>query len=241
MGNFTKWIAGGLGWVFFGPIGGILGFVLGSFIGKADALEINNPVMGKTTSGDFAMSLLVLVAAVMKADGKVLKSELDYVKAYFVRTFGPGTAGEAIMMLRDILNQEINIRQVSNQIRERLDYSSRLQMLHFLYGIANADGHMPQNEMNTLKMIAGYLGINSKDTESIRAMFVVDTDSAYKILEITREASEEDIKKAYRKMAMKYHPDKVNYLGEEFKKVAQEKFTKVKEAYEMIKKERGIN
>ncbi len=240
MGNYTKWIAGGLGWAVFGPIGGILGFVLGSVFEKGSGLGILEQARGRTTSGDFAMSLLVLVAAIMKADGKVLKSELDYVKEYFVRSFGEGTAGEAIMMLRDILKQDINVREVSNQIRTHLDYSSRLQMIHFLFGIANADGNIPPNELNMVSMIAGYLGISSKDFESIKSMFIENTDSAYTILEIDRSASEEEIKKAYRNMAMKYHPDKVSYLGEDFKKVAQEKFQKVNQAYEKIKKERGI-
>jgi DnaJ like chaperone protein len=240
MGNYTKWIAGGLGWAVFGPLGGILGFVLGSVLEKNNGLGVLDQTRRRTTPGDFAMSLLVLVAAVLKADGKVLKSELDYVKDYFVKSFGVGMAGEAIMMLRDILKQEINIREVSTQIRNHLDYSSRLQMLHFLFGIANADGMIPQNELNTLKMIAGYLGINTKDLDSIQSMFIENTDSAYTILEIDRSASEDDVKKAYRKMAMKYHPDKVSYLGEDFKKVANEKFQKVNEAYEKIKKERGI-
>ena len=242
MKNYTKWIAGGLGWAVFGPLGGILGFVLGSVFqgGNEPGILTQGQGRRRTTPGDFAMSLLVLVAAVMKADGKVLKSELDYVKEYFVRSFGQGMAGEAIMMLRDILKQDINIREVTNQIRTHLDYSSRLQMIHFLFGVANADGAIPQNELNTVKMIAGYLGINPKDLDSIQSMFIEKTDSAYTILEIDRSADDEDVKKAYRKMAMKYHPDKVSYLGEDFKKVAHEKFQKVTEAYEKIKKERGI-
>jgi DnaJ like chaperone protein len=240
MGNFTKWIAGGLGWAFFGPIGGLVGFLIGSAF-ERDGTPRFRGEPGTTTPGDFAMSLLVLVAAVMKADGKVLKSELDYVKAYFVRSFGESSASEAIMMLRDLLKRDIDLRGVTQQIRTRLDHSSRLQMLHFLYGIANADGQISQNEKETIQRIAGYLGINAKDQESILSMFVPSTDSAYKILEIEKDVTDEEVKKAYRRMAMKYHPDKVSHLGEEFKKVAHEKFQKVSEAYEQIKKERGIN
>ena len=63
----------------------------------------------------------------------------------------------------------------------------------------------------------------------------------YEILDLERGASSAEIKKAYRKMAIKYHPDKVSALGEEFQKAAKEKFQKVQEAYETIKKEKGIN
>ena len=71
-------------------------------------------------------------------------------------------------------------------------------------------------------------------------MFVREVDSSYKILEIEPNCSDEDLKKAYRKMAMKYHPDKVSHLGEEVKKSAEEKFREVGAAYEYIKKQRGI-
>lgn len=250
MGNFTKWIAGGLGWAFFGPLGGVVGFLVGSaFDGRSGQASGSYQTYaqnaqqrtGRTTAGDFAMSLLVLVAAVMKADNKVLKSELDYVKQYFVRSFGESSAGEAVMMLRDLLKQDIDIRAVSQQIKTRLDYSSRLQMMHFLYGIANADGRIDASEKTILQRISGYLGISAKDRESLISMFVPSTDAAFTILEISPDASDDEIKKAYRKMAMKYHPDKVAYLGEEFKKTANEKFQKVNEAYEAIKKERGFN
>ena len=187
------------------------------------------------------MTLLVLVAAVMKADGRILKSELNYVKKYFVKAFGEDSAVEAIKMLRDILEQNIPIQSVSVQVKQHMDYSTRLQLLHMLFGVAKADGQVDINELNTIASIAGYMGIGSKDFESIKSMFVEDVDSAYKILGIEKSATEEEIKKAYRKMAVKYHPDKVSHLGEDFQKKAKEKFQKVNEAYEKIKKERGIN
>jgi DnaJ like chaperone protein len=241
MANFTRWIAGGLGWAFFGPIGGILGFVVGSVVdGSQSATGTRRLEAGRTTTGDFAVSLLVLIAAVMKADGKVLKSELDFVKKYFVQAFGEGSAGEAIMMLRDILNQDIDVREVSLQIKSRMDYSSRLQMMHLLFGVSLADAKVHPLELEILQKIAGYMAISTKDFDSIKSMFIENTDGAYKILESDPSASNEEIKKAYRKMALKYHPDKVSYLGEDFRKSANEKFQKVNEAYEKIKKERGI-
>jgi len=241
MANFTRWIAGGLGWAFFGPIGGILGFVVGSVVDGAQTQATTGRIgTGKTTTGDFAVSLLVLIAAVMKADGKVVKSELDYVKKYFVQAFGEASAGEAIMMLRDILNQNIDIREVSLQIKARMDYSSRLQMMHLLFGVSYADGKVHPLELEIIQKIAGYLGISAKDFDSIKSMFIENTDAAYKILEVEPSATNEEVKKAYRKMAIKYHPDKVSYLGEEFKNSANEKFKKVNEAYDKIKKERGI-
>jgi len=239
MGKFGKWIAGGLGWAFFGPLGGILGFALGSLMENVDAQQKSGYSM--TTTGSFAASLLVLIAAVMKADGKVLKSELNYVKKYFVQSFGEDSAAEAIHMLRDILKQNIPVQSVCIQIKQNLDYSSRLELIHLMLGVAKADGQVDAGELNTIALIARYLGISSNDFDSIQSMFVEDVNSAYKILEIAPTASDEEVKKAYRKMAVKYHPDKVSHLGEEFQQKAKEKFQRVNEAYEKIKKERGMN
>ncbi len=239
MGKFGKWVAGGLGWAFFGPIGGILGFVIGSFLEGEQSHHAQKS--GKTTTGDFAMSMLVLIAAVMKADGKVMKSELDYVKTYFVRTFGVNSAKEAMVMLRNMLKQELPLRDISYQIGQRLDYSSKLQLYHILFEVAIADGEIHDSEQAILEKIGGYLGINYKDIGSIKAMFIQNNESIYNVLEIDRNASDEEVRKAYHKMAIKYHPDKVEYLGEDFKKVANEKFKKVNEAYDKIKKQRGMN
>jgi DnaJ like chaperone protein len=238
MAGFAKWIGGGLGWAFGGPIGGILGFAFGAMM---DGVEINKGVSTTTTSGDFQVSLLVLMAAIMKADGKVLKSELDYVKRYLILAFGEEDASEALRILKEILAKPIPINDVCNQIRFHIDYSSRLQLLHLLFGIAKADGIVSPEEINAIEEISRQLEINMADYISIKSMFVDDTNWAYKVLEIESTASNDEIKKAYRKMAVKYHPDKVAYLGEEIKRSANEKFKKVNEAYEKIKKERGIN
>ncbi len=228
-----------MGWALGGPIGGVLGFVLGSMFDSRDGGPRQRLFTG-TTHGDFTMSLLVLVAAVMKADGRVMQSELDYVRNYFRQSFGPAATQEAMLYLRDLLKQQIPVRDVSNQIRQRLDKASRLQLLHFLFGVSQADGKVHPEEVRVIEEIAGYLGISAAEMESLRNMFYEDVDSAYKILEIDSSASDEEVKTAYRRMANKYHPDKVAYLGEDIRKAAGEKFRKVKDAYDKIKKERGM-
>ena len=148
MASVGKWITGGLGWAFFGPIGGILGFVVGSLFDQGLSMQTGNQYQPgqQTTQGGYIMSLLVLVAAVMKADGKILKSELDYTKDFFIRSFGLEAAGEAIKILRDLLNQNIPVTEVCQQIRQNMDNPSRLQLVHFLFGIAAADGQIHESE-----------------------------------------------------------------------------------------------
>ena len=236
--NYSKWIGGGLGWAFGGPIGAIIGFALGSLFSNTSESE---QYIGTTTQQrDFNVSLLVLSAAVMKADGSIKKSELDYVKRFFLTNFGQERAEKYILMLREILKQDIQIYDVSQQIGRFMDYSSKLQLLHYLFGIASADGSTHQNEIDIISSISKYMGISSSDFQSIKAMFVQEVDSAYKILGVDSNATDDEVKKAYREMAKKYHPDKVAYLGEDVRKSAEQKLQEVNDAYEKIKKQRGL-
>ena len=238
MAKWNKWIAGALGWAMGGPIGGILGFALGAISDEAT----QNYKPGSTPlPNDFSAALLVLCAAVMKADNRLMKTELEYVRKFFTQQFGAEHTRQRMLLLREILKQEIHLYEVCNQIRMNVDSSSRLQLLHLLFGVAGADGHVNKDEQNLLRTIAAQIGVNERDYISLQSMFVKDDDSAYKILEVEKSASEEDVKKAYRRMAMKYHPDKVHHLGTEYQKDAQEKFKKINEAYEQIKKQRGMN
>lgn len=235
--GYAKWVGGGLGWVFGGPIGAILGVALGSVF---DGANTGQSSYQGTQRGDFAMSLLVLSAAVMKADQKIVKAELEFVRGFFINQFGEEEGNRLIRMLQEILKQDINIQDVSVQVGQYTDYAVKLQLVHYLFGIAAADGQYHPDEVDMIATITGYMGVSSSDFTSIKAMFVKSTGWAYDVLEITASATNEEVKKAYREMAKKHHPDKVAHLGEDIRKSATEKFQKVSAAYEEIKKQRGI-
>ncbi len=144
-----------------------------------------------------------------------------------------------LSLFKNISKQKnISTRQVCLQIKQMMDHPSRLQLLHFLFGIAKADGMVIDDEERQIYTISGYLGISSRDYNSIKAMFYSSRDNAYKILEIDKTATDDEIKKAYRTMAKKYHPDKVAHLGKEHQIGAEEKFKQVQKAYEQLQKER---
>lgn len=249
--QYGKWIGAGLGAVLGGPIGGILGFIFGSMVDGMQSGEYAyqgqlNSAPGQasghdaTRPGDFGVSLVVLSAAVMKADGTVMKSELDYVKNFFTRQFGAEAAERYILLLRDVLKQELNLQGVSEQIKGFMEYSTRLQLLHYLFGIAGADGRYDDTEVTLIQSISRWMGISFADFNSVKAMFVKDQASAYKILGISPDATDEEVKKAYRQMAILHHPDKVSHLGEDVQHAAKEKFQQIQSAYEEIKKQRGF-
>lgn len=230
--------------------GGFWGLVIGAIVGAylqstqtTDDEESNPPFQSRVQETyqetSFNRSLLVLIAAVMTADGKTMKSELDLVKAMLVRTYGEVRASRMLLDLRELLKSSNDIAGVCSTMRQGMAYSQRLELLHVLFRISRADGEVTPPEIQLLQFIAAQLGITTPDFLSIRAMFVTTPGGEFQILEVSKDASEEEVKKAYRKMAMRFHPDRLTGLGEEEKKSAEEKFRKVQEAYEKIKKQKG--
>lgn len=235
-----------LGYSLFRFPGAIVGFLLGSLIdnfkSKSHTFKTSfGPSREEVTPADFELNLLSLASLVIKADGNVNQTELDYVRQYFVQAYGRERANATFKFFNEVIkNRQVSAQNICNLLRQRTRYESRLQILHFLFSIANADGSVSTAEVNEVKRIAGFLGVYAQDFESIKAMFFKNPDSAYKILEIERTATVPEIKSAYRTMAKKYHPDKLQHMDEAYQKGAQEKFTKVQEAYEQLQKERGF-
>ncbi len=231
--NINKWLWGGLGWAVGGPIGAIMGYALGS-------MSSTNQNFTQTRGGDFGAAMLILFASVMKADNELKKSELEFVKKFFIENFGKNYTKQRMELFKKILNQDININSVCNQIKSHMDINSKIQLIHVLFGLSKADNQIHQNEITIITNIANLIGLNQSDFMSIKAMFIEDTKSSYKVLGLDSNANLSEIKNAYRKMAAKYHPDKVLHLGDEFAKVAEEKFKSINDAYQKIKKERNI-
>jgi len=254
-----KWIAGFLGWVMVGPIGGLIGFLLGSAadsgLGIAQRMSDGQQPGGYRQQGSyqggyysateqrnsFMISLLVLSSAVVKADGRVLESELNVVRTFVRQNFGEAAVADAMRILEGLNGQQVNIYEVGGQISAYMNYSQRLQLFHYLAQIANADGDFSKSEKDVLETIAAAIRLNASDAASVIAMFYKNTDSAYAVLGISPSATDDEVKSAYRRMAMKNHPDKVATLGPDVQKAAEEKFRQIQEAYETIKKQRGLN
>lgn len=240
--GIAKWIVGALGWAMLGPIWGILGFYFTSKIEQMaeDSAGYNGDMGGNQGErNSFLLSLLVLSAAVIKADGKTTSQELATLREFFNRNFGPNAGPQAEEIVTELIQKDINLYEVCGQVRSNMDYSQRLQLYHFLVALGACDG-LHQREIDVLEVIASYIGLSKSDADSILAMFRQNNDSNYRILGIDPSATDEEVKKAYRKMAVMYHPDKVATLGEDVQKAAEEKFKAISQAYEAICKERGI-
>ena len=263
MSSFTKWLFAGLGWAIGGPIGALLGYFLGKTFsssseqigsGFGDTASHRGPYRNTGTQQDINVALMVLIAAVMKVDGQVKRSELDFVKRFLLQNYGEERGKEMLKVLQQMVQQDIAIDQVCYQIKVNTDYNTRYHMVDFLFGIGGADGEFHQSEINMLRLIAQYLGISQSDYTSIYERHVGQgysgysgrsggsgnyTKDPYKVLGISKDATDDEVKRAYRKMAMKYHPDRVAGMSEELQRNAAEQMKEINEAYEQIKQRRG--
>ena len=251
-----------IGFLVSGGIGGaIIGYFVGSGLDSLFAPKVKIHTQ-RSTRNDFLDSFLILAADVIKADGRFTRSELYYLKDYLVQSLGNEAAGMAMRRLQEIMKQNSNIPSICASLRQSSSIHERLLIIQFLFGLANADGNLDTVEVSEIERISQWMGISRGDFESIKSMFTSysysggssrsgsgsnantyrshSLDDDYKILEVSPSATDDEVKKAYRALAKKYHPDRVAHLGDDMRKAAEEKFSRLGQAYDNIKKARGM-
>ena len=247
--SLGKWILGGLGFAVGGPIGALIGVFVASMFDLSkdsqndhESTRSTNHGRRRATQGDISVSIIVLLACVIKADGRVLKSEINFIKPFLLRTFGEERAKQALALLKQLLTEDIDPVAVSRQMAQYINYSTRLEFVRLLLEVSNSDGDIAPEELNIIEIIATNMSVQPADYQSLLALYQrhKDVNWAYTALEISPSASNDEVKKAYRRMAMKYHPDKVANASEELRKQATDKFRGINEAYEHIKQQRGM-
>lgn len=264
-----KWIGGFLGFITGGPLGALAGFALGWLFdqgidsvnvadtqgqSKADSFGQNGRYRQQMHEGQrnsFLFSLLVLAAYIIRADGKVMHSEMEMLRNFLRQNFGEEAVVQGESIVHRLFEQQkqmgerqysITIGSVCRQIAANMDYSQRLQLLNFLVMIAQADGHVAMLEIEALREVCAGLGLSVEDVESMLNLQTGGSslEAAYKVLGISSNVSDAEVKSAYRKMALKHHPDRVSALGEDVRKAAERKFQEINEAKEKIFKVRGL-
>lgn len=243
----AKWkgkaIGAGLGWLFGGPFGAILGGITGDFFDRTTIGKTitEKPIGNYDRSLNFITHLVGILVSIAKADGHLSKHEIDVIERTFVSF---GFKGEDLSFIRDLINQtskvDLNIRDICYEYKQYSNYEERLSLLRIVYIVAYADKVLHSSEERLINRIIEYLEINAEDAFEIRGEFCDEHDKHYKILGISRNASIDDIKKAYRTLSKRYHPDRVSHLGDEFIRLANGKFQTINSAYEKIREEKGF-
>jgi DnaJ like chaperone protein len=243
----AKWkgkaIGAGLGFLFGGPFGAILGTITGDFFDKTTLRQIpaGGPSSNHERSLNFITHLVGILISIAKADGRVSTQEINVIERAFVSF---GFKGEDLSFIRNLINHtsraDLDLQAVFYEFTQYSSYEERLSLLRIVYLVAFADKELHPNEERMINDIIGLVEIDVDDAFEIRAEFCSDNDKHYRILNITRSSSIEDIKKSYRHLSKQYHPDRVSHLGDEFAKLATDKFQIINKAYEEIKKEKGF-
>ena len=261
--SLGTWLGGAVGFFAFGPLGALAGAVLGHFAEQmfssvelspdndnaweAEA-EQRHYSEAEQRSG-FLFSLLVLAAYIVQADGRIMHSEMETVRRFLRANFGAEGEREGEEILRrlfDLRKQnapQVYERYVADSCRQMamsLSYEQRLQLLAFLVEIAKADGQMAASELAALRRVSAGLGMTPDEVDSLLNLGGNTLDAAYKVLEVAPTATDEEVRKAYKRLALKHHPDRVATLGKDIRRAAERKFQELGEAKDRIYKARGM-
>ena len=244
-----------MGFVTMGPLGALAGFAIGSLFDNANENDIEtsgsqNEYAGQRNS--FLFSMLVMASYIIRADGRIMHSEMEFVRNFLRNNFGEVAVSEGEQILLNLFEQrkqmdksnpmafKNTIHECGAQIASNMSYEERLQLLRFLTQIAQSDGNVCKEEIEALKEVALAMGLSYKEVESMLNMRGKSLDEAYKVLEVSPNASDDEIRTAYKKMVLKHHPDRVATLGEDIRKAAEEKLQDINNAKERIYKARGM-
>lgn len=247
IGALVGSIAGPLGTLF----GGFLGHLFDRAVEERRAAGAFSPGFGFTADPfsqaqvNFLTCLIGLAVAVANTEGRVRQSQIDAMKAFFREHLPYGPADqELIQRLIDGMYLErdrIDVAALCAYYRGTTSPEARLLLLRLLLQIAEADREgVSRAEEEMIRRIAALLGIPDPFYRQARAERARGAGRAYEILGIRPSASAEEVKAAYRKLAMENHPDRVASLGPELVKVAEEKFKAIQEAYDEVRREKGF-
>jgi len=256
MGFWGKTIGAGMGFM----VGGPLGAILGGFLGHA--YDVGNEQVRRYNEGDdhswpeveqefdrqylFYVSLASLAAKMAKADGVVTKDEIRAFDHFLQIELG--LSFEERRTVAGVFNEAKDSPEdavaIARQFRSLIGFQRDVlqMMIQLLFRIALADGELHRDEESFIQRIASVFQMSTAEYQQIKALYIKQTDHAYSILGISRGASDDEVKKAYRKLVREYHPDRMQAKGvpEDFMKIANEKMTEINQAYDQICKERGI-
>lgn len=252
--SYIKWVLMIIGATRGNVAGAVIGFTVGYFL--EDYLKNNLTIETKKLFNEtqykytpYQESLLALISEVVKADGYIHKEEIYFIKNFLLKQFGSIYSNKMLKSLKLNIDKQFNVEAICLDLKQSLKHSNKIQLLTFLYGIIVQNKIISKNEVFLIERIAKIIGLSLIDYQNIVSRFHNQNKqrkrpaaskkfgySAYKVLGVTSAATNIEVKKAYRKMVLKYHPDKTD-LDES---IANEKFSEISKAYHIIKQERNI-
>jgi len=245
MSIWGKIIGGTTGFALGGPLGAIIGMMIGgSFDRSARKFSSSNQISQQQKKNVFALCIIVLSAKIAKADGQVTKEEIYTFKEKF--NIQSEEMSEVSKIFNEAKKSSFGFKNIADQVGNLFSDNKVLleQLLNNLFYIAEADGLTSINELEVLKSISQSFHFNETDFQRIFHSRLNNKESdPYKILGVTREDSDNNIRKKWIELSKEHHPDYLIAKGmpKEFIKEANKELSSINLAYDKIKELRGFN
>lgn len=211
-----------------------------------------------STENNSDIGLVVLCAIIMKADANYTEKQFNYVRQFLAKNFDSIHVAKRMTLLDRLLLKQNNIDDACRRVMYYTPIESRYKIIDFLFGLAAADGIVSFTEMKTIQTIASHLYVDAAVFLRIKALYYKESDSQqsyrtapsssytfidtyYAILKVNKTATDVEVKTAYRKLVLKFHPDRWLHQPQKEQEIARQKFQELQVAYDKIKAERGIN
>jgi DnaJ like chaperone protein len=190
----------------------------------------------------FARHVCALLMEVARADGEVVRDEVRVAREYFEHElkYGPEALDLVRRHLKEFLHRPPSLDEAAATCREEMPRAERLLLLDVLYQLALADGPLQRAEQEALRQVARGLGFEEDTVRSVAARHLGDGEAHYTRLGLAPEASDAEVKRAFRQLAAAHHPDKVAHLGPGAVEQANRRFREIRDAYEEIRRLRGL-
>ena len=257
MGWLGKVVGGTIGFAIGGPIGAIAGAAFGHTLDKKEQRYLSsgsigsNQGLGRLSNNEeaqltFFIAAFSMLAKISKADGRVSEIEISSVEEFMQRDLN--LDNESKTTARNIFREAVNSNEHFNAFAVQFYGVFRTQprlielMMDMLLRVSTADGTISSEEEVLLFSAARIFNISDSAYSNFKKRYVKETNKYYALLNCDENATDQEIKKQYRKLVTEYHPDKIASKGlpEEFVKFANDQFIKIQEAYDYVKKERGL-
>jgi DnaJ like chaperone protein len=240
-----------LGFIFFSGFAGILLFIA-LFWGFSFWIQrqVSTYESSQTESHNrFVWLLIHILVKISQMDGHVSRDEVQTIQRFFQYNLRYNQTQMAWVknLIKEATSSTDTLETLLQEFRQTFAYEPRLILLELIYQIVYTKDPVPENELATARRIAAFLEISDYELRTIEAKYTYqknrtaagglgDDAQNYAVLGLESGADLESIKKSYRQLSMKYHPDKVAHLGDEFKNVAEEKMKEINSAYDYFKK-----
>ena len=231
------WMGAGLGFLRGGPLGAVVGGTVEYFLGKKFQKKLQDRLPGIVHQGEFITCMVIILTRVGGESGPLTSKQKRVIHQFFMKNldYNPSELKHLDRLIAEVQNKKPDLDQFISDFKKSCRNNYNRLLLALCYQIALLDSSLSDPTESLIKNIALALGVSYDRHNEPRAKYSLPIiKTPYHVLELSPQASNDDIKKAYRKMASQYHPDRVNGEDERTIAEAHSKFLEIQSAYQEL-------